>query len=514
MNNAVVPTVSAFDWPSDRNAVFHAEVIRVDGRPVERSRDVYQHVAGRPAGTPIEYVFRRKGREFCESLPTRTVGAWDFVQTYGVLLLFGSAWLVFGITVAFLQPRKTQARVFLFQSLVAGLYPVSGVFLYPGDLEWLTRFYFVLECLFPATWIHLAVVFPVEHALRGRLLAAPISAYALSIVCAGLVLRGLAAEPVDLAPLHATYLYAGASFVLFLANLGVQFRHHRDAIVRSRIKAVLPGAMLAGALAFFALTNSALSSRDFPVQFGLIFTPLFSACIAYAIARHELFDVDRIVRQSFVYALLTVATIAGYALVVGAAPRLVPGEGFRPLRLLLFLALAFAIDPMRRLIQGAVDRAFYRSRLDYEKTITDLSEAMTSRLDLREIVDQLTKVVGEAMHLESAAVCLFGNALDALEGCAHPVLRIAVHSDGGAPPGSIEVVVTDNGPGIAPEHLPHVFEPFFTTKPVGSGTGLGLAIVYGAVKSHGGSITVHSGPAKGATFTVRLPVHAGGTGRE
>ena len=70
-----------------------------------------------------------------------------------------------------------------------------------------------------------------------------------------------------------------------------------------------------------------------------------------------------------------------------------------------------------------------------------------------------------------------------------------------------EVVITirDNGPGIAPEHLPRVFDPFFTTKPVGEGTGLGLSICYGIVQRHGGAITADSKPGKGATFTVRLP---------
>ncbi len=75
----------------------------------------------------------------------------------------------------------------------------------------------------------------------------------------------------------------------------------------------------------------------------------------------------------------------------------------------------------------------------------------------------------------------------------------------------IEIAVTDTGQGISPEFLPHVFDRFrqadqASTRQHG-GMGLGLAIVRHLVELHGGSVTaMSSGPAKGATFTVRLPV--------
>jgi len=73
----------------------------------------------------------------------------------------------------------------------------------------------------------------------------------------------------------------------------------------------------------------------------------------------------------------------------------------------------------------------------------------------------------------------------------------------------IEIVIEDSGPGIAPEHLPHIYDPFFTTKPVGKGTGLGLSVAYGIVREHHGTITCQSplpGQPDGTRFTVRLPV--------
>lgn len=68
------------------------------------------------------------------------------------------------------------------------------------------------------------------------------------------------------------------------------------------------------------------------------------------------------------------------------------------------------------------------------------------------------------------------------------------------------VEVTDNGCGIAEEHLGRIFDPFYTTKPVGQGTGLGLSVSYGIVRRHGGRIEVESQPGQGTRFRVCLPV--------
>jgi signal transduction histidine kinase len=69
------------------------------------------------------------------------------------------------------------------------------------------------------------------------------------------------------------------------------------------------------------------------------------------------------------------------------------------------------------------------------------------------------------------------------------------------------VEVTDEGHGIAAEHLGRIFEPFFTTKP--RGTGLGLATSHRIVVAHGGAIEVASTSPAGTSFRIQLPVTAG-----
>jgi two-component system NtrC family sensor kinase len=70
----------------------------------------------------------------------------------------------------------------------------------------------------------------------------------------------------------------------------------------------------------------------------------------------------------------------------------------------------------------------------------------------------------------------------------------------------VQIDITDNGSGIAPEDIPHIFEPFFSTKEKASGIGLGLAIVHGIVQNHNGKIEVDSDLGKGTTLSITLPL--------
>jgi signal transduction histidine kinase/CHASE3 domain sensor protein len=70
----------------------------------------------------------------------------------------------------------------------------------------------------------------------------------------------------------------------------------------------------------------------------------------------------------------------------------------------------------------------------------------------------------------------------------------------------VRFAVCDTGPGIPPEHLPHVFDRYWQAKSTAKlGTGLGLSIAKGIVEAHGGRIWVESEPGKGASFIFTLP---------
>lgn len=96
---------------------------------------------------------------------------------------------------------------------------------------------------------------------------------------------------------------------------------------------------------------------------------------------------------------------------------------------------------------------------------------------------------------------LLTNALEASRPGGPITLRLAPDPQG------IELKVSDQGRGIAPENLSRIFDPLFTTKPFGESTGLGLTIVHDIVTSEfNGTIEAESELGQGTTFTLRFPL--------
>ena len=78
---------------------------------------------------------------------------------------------------------------------------------------------------------------------------------------------------------------------------------------------------------------------------------------------------------------------------------------------------------------------------------------------------------------------------------------------GDAGPRAVTIAVTDGGPGIAPEMLPHVFERFAKAED-SRGSGLGLAIARQLVEAHGGSIRAECPGAGGTVISFDLPIRS------
>jgi two-component system, OmpR family, sensor histidine kinase MtrB len=148
------------------------------------------------------------------------------------------------------------------------------------------------------------------------------------------------------------------------------------------------------------------------------------------------------------------------------------------------------------------------SRLDagvepVQRDLLNLSELVTSSARAHGAragaIARGVTVTTDARRLGRVLANLIGNAIEHA-GDAEVSLRV----DGDA----ALVDVADRGPGIAPEHLPHIFERFYKADVAraSSGSGLGLAIARENARLLGGDVSVRSEVGRGSRFTLRLPV--------
>ena len=193
-------------------------------------------------------------------------------------------------------------------------------------------------------------------------------------------------------------------------------------------------------------------------------------------------------------------------------------------------------DPMRDAlgeIRMAGERATSLSR--QLLTLSRKTAARQEDVDLNAVALEagrmLTRIIGEDIRLEThldpdlrpiladAAQInqvlrnLAANARDAMPGGG--ILRIETRNvelnaveaarRALAPGRYVRLRVTDTGPGIPKDAMPHLFEPFFTTKQPGQGSGLGLATVYGIVKHSEGSVEIQNEEDAGAMVTIHFP---------
>ena len=158
---------------------------------------------------------------------------------------------------------------------------------------------------------------------------------------------------------------------------------------------------------------------------------------------------------------------------------------------------------VRNLLDFARERPLALRDVDTVAVIEESLQLISHQLQIQGVtllkhLEPVPNVRADFGQLRQAFVNIALNAIEAMG--KGGTLTIRLHC---LDPETVELVVSDNGPGISKENLGRIFDPFFSTKE--KGTGLGLSVVYGIVQRHGGRIEVQSDLGKGTTFFLRLP---------
>lgn len=160
---------------------------------------------------------------------------------------------------------------------------------------------------------------------------------------------------------------------------------------------------------------------------------------------------------------------------------------------------------------------YYRRDLARVKEPVDLNEVVENAIEIVDAKiraatrhfrflpgDGLPRVLGNFQELEQVAINLIENACQALP---NPEKQVEVVTAEGEP-GTLLLVVRDEGTGIPKDYLDRITDPFFTTKREVGGTGLGLSLALSILNDHGGQLRFDSVQGSGTTATVVLPALA------
>ncbi len=197
---------------------------------------------------------------------------------------------------------------------------------------------------------------------------------------------------------------------------------------------------------------------------------------------------------------------------IGNYLSLLEREGLTPEQRARYLAAVHhGFDRIREIAKELL--RFARPRRD--ESVADVAQVVQGALTLVRLSEKLKPLTIELDGMEAGLVALADpgqleqvlvNLLMNAGQAAQPAGKIHVQvgrvpgSKAGAP--EIEIVVTDDGPGIPAQALEHLFDPFFSAS---GGTGLGLAISYSLASAMGGTIQASNLPVRGARFVLRIP---------
>ena len=345
---------------------------------------------------------------------------WDLLQEIAPV----AAFLVTGLVLRARRPGNVVGGLSLVLGLLGVLswmlteYAGYGLITHPGSLRGALE----IEIALQPSWVPeivllvaLVCVFPDGRLLPGRWRVVP---WAAAVGFGMLLAVGLTTTPstpfehvhnplhVSRSPLLLLGIVAGtplaiASVVGAVATVVVRFRRaHRDE--REQLKwLILAAAVLPVGLVAHSIADAFAPAADGTIE--LIFSlavVAFPVAIGIAVLKYRLYEIDRIISRTLVYAVVTALLAGCYAAIVLGLERAF-GSLTRGNELAVAgstLAVAALFRPVRNRVQVAVDRRFYRSKVDAEEALGSFSARLRGDLDLEMLRAEIGAVVGETMR--------------------------------------------------------------------------------------------------------------------
>ncbi|MCP4538242.1 MAG: hypothetical protein GY832_13970 [Chloroflexi bacterium] len=293
---------------------------------------------------------------------------------------------------------------------------IAMLFPPPPFLPWCYRAFWASSlsaaCFFlaPSLLLHFHITFPVtlgssrqRHQFLGVL-------YGLTLPAAASWLAYTVLENTLLWQLST--LYAALELIIVIVILIYVYFYRATPDGRRRLRVLIPSITLAvGPFAFIYAQAASFrgldTTLDWMVRLTLLIAPLG---YTYAVLRHNLFGIDRVLNRALVYILLSVGILILYLGPFLLIHRLLPSNPRAQILVVagLTMMIGLAFDWSRTRIQRLVDRLFYGGWYDYPGVVETISDALARSLDREQLTEVLTLQVPKLMQLHHGHLWIGG----------------------------------------------------------------------------------------------------------
>ncbi len=409
LDNRVVASIGLATWSGTRvPGLYQSQVVAVHGERVRSAAEVYRRVAALPPGTPVGYTIAWRGQQRTVTVTAQRFGWRDWLLLFGAYLLNSAVYLASGLVVWVLRPRSALARALLAFSGLFAFYFMTAVDLY-GPATFF-RLHVLVEALCPAAGLQFALLFPQPHRFARFAWLGYAASLALLVPYEAVLYHPTAYSAVH----NAATLYLGLDAVFFGLRLLAEYRRGRSELARQRVRVMTLGTVFGFGLPGLLFVASAMTAGSLAVNTGAFTAFLFALSLAYAVVKHDLFEIDAMVKRGAYYLLLTGAVSAAY---VGAvvvfnlilqAGDITDSPAF-PVAFTLAVLVLF--NPLRSRLQALVDRVFFRTRYDSAKALAQIGAQLAAALTRDHIAALVRAGVEEAIP-NTATRVFVGRAAD------------------------------------------------------------------------------------------------------
>jgi signal transduction histidine kinase len=408
MPSRLVPSIGLGHWTGSTTAdLYQSQVLAVDGVAVSTADEAYARAAAMPPGTLVRYRLEKNGTVREVDIPNQRFGLRDWIFLFGAYLLDGIVYLTCGLIVWVLRPFSPLARAFLAFGVAFGSFFFTAMDLYgPGTL---IRLHVMTEPFASAAALHMVMLFPQPHRFARWRFAGYVPSLAI-----GLAYERYFYEPSTFSTiLMIDMLYMGLVGVFLGYRLFAEYWYGTSQLARQRVRVMalgtifgfgIPGAVLVVSVVVWGQVSMNLAT----------FTPcLFALSLAYAIVKHDLLEIDAMVKRGAYYLLLTGAVGAAYMGAVVVFNTFLQENAFTgsaAFPVLFTLVVLLVFNPLRSRLQAFVDRVFFRTRYDSAQMLAALGEHLASALARDRIAALVCDTVATA--IPNSATQLFVTAED------------------------------------------------------------------------------------------------------